>query len=119
MPEPVTFAGGALDRAAERRTDEAWIAAARNDPRARAVVVGPAGVALAGEAPELVALEGRDGTFLGIADGDVPLFAVPATDGIELTGLREAAAILSPADAGLVAYASALVLWHDAEHRRS
>ncbi|HEX4623418.1 MAG TPA: NAD(+) diphosphatase [Solirubrobacteraceae bacterium] len=115
MPEPITFAGGALDRAADRRTDEAWIAAARNDPRARAVVVGPGGVALAGETPELASLDGlnaADGYFLGLADG-IPLFVVPATTGAQLTGLREAAAILSQADAGLVAYASALAHWHD------
>jgi NAD+ diphosphatase len=116
VPEPVTFAGGALDRAADRRADEAWIAAARNDPRARAVVVGPGGVALAGEALGLAALDGleaADGHFLGIAEGGVPLFVVPAPEGTELTGLREAAAILSHADAGLVAYASALAHWHD------
>jgi NAD+ diphosphatase len=105
-----------LDRAADRRTDEAWIAAARNDPRARAVVVGTAGVALAGETPDLVPVEGREGSFLGIAEGGVPLFVVPASDGVELTGLREAAAILSQADAGLVAYASALAHWHDTHH---
>jgi NAD+ diphosphatase len=116
VPEPVTFAGGALDRAAERRSDEAWLAAARNDPRARALVVGPTGVALAGEAPDLVPLDGREGSFLGIAEGGVPLFVMPAPDDAELTGLREAAAILSQADAGLVAYASALAHWHDA-HR--
>jgi NAD+ diphosphatase len=113
VPEPVTFAGGALDRAAERRSDEAWLAAARNDPRARALVVGPTGVALAGEAPDLVPLNGREGSFLGIAEDGVPLFVVPAPDDAELTGLREAAAILSQADAGLVAYASALAHWHD------
>jgi NAD+ diphosphatase len=113
VPDPVTFAGGALDRAAERRSDEAWLAAARNDPRARALVVGSTGVALAGEAPDLVPLDGREGSFLGIAEGGVPLFVVPASDDAELTGLREAAAILSQADAGLVAYASALAHWHD------
>jgi NAD+ diphosphatase len=113
VPEPVTFAGGALDRAADRRTDEAWVAAARHDPRARAVVVGPAGVALAGETPDLVSLDGRDGFFLGIAEGGEPLFVVQASDGEPLTGLREAAAVLSQADAGLVAYASALAHWHD------
>jgi NAD+ diphosphatase len=115
VPEPITFAGGALDRAADRRTDEAWIAAARNDPRARAVVVGPGGVALAGETPDLASLDGLsagDGYFLGLADG-VPLFVVPAPEDVVLTGLREAAAILSHADAGLVAYASALAHWHD------
>jgi NAD+ diphosphatase len=113
VPEPVTFAGGALDRAAERRSDEAWLAAARNDPRARALVVGSTGVALAGEAPDLVPLDGREGSFLGIAEGGVPLFVVPAPDDADLTGLREAAAILSQADAGLVAYASALAHLHD------
>jgi NAD+ diphosphatase len=113
VPEPVTFAGGALDRAADRRTDEAWLAAARNDPRARAVVVGKTGVALAGDSPDLVALDGREGSFLGIAASGAPLFVVSASDGVELTGLREAAAVLSVADAGLVAYASALVHWHD------
>jgi len=113
VPEPVTFAGGALDRAADRRTDEAWVAAARHDPRARAVVVGPAGVALAGETPDLVSLDGRDCFFLGIAEGGQPLFVVQAADGEQLTGLRDAAAVLSQADAGLVAYASALAHWHD------
>jgi NAD+ diphosphatase len=113
VPEPVTFAGGALDRAADRRTDEAWLAAARNDPRARAVVVGTTGVALAGETPDLVSLDGRDGFFLGLAEGGQPLFVVQAADGEQLTGLRDAAAVLSQADAGLVAYASALAHWHD------
>jgi NAD+ diphosphatase len=112
VPEPVTFAGGMLDRAADRRTDTAWIEAARNDPRARAVLVGPGGVALAGDAPLLAPIE-ADGYFLGIAEGGVPLFAAQAPDDAQLTGLREAAAVLSQADAGLIAYASALVHWHD------
>jgi NAD+ diphosphatase len=117
VPEPVTFAGGALDRAADRRGDEAWIAAARNDPRARGVLVAPGGVVLAGEAPRLAAVDGlgdADGHFLGIAQGGTPLFVLPAPPGAELTGLREAAAVLSQADAGLVAYAAALAHWHDA-----
>jgi len=77
------------------------------------VVVGPSGVALAGETPDLVALDGRDGFFLGIAEGGEPLFVVQASDGEQLTGLRDAASVLSQADAGLVAYASALAHWHD------
>ena len=77
------------------------------------MVVGKTGVALAGESPDLVALDGREGSFLGIAAGGAPLFVVPASADAELTGLREAAAILSQADAGLVAYASALAHWHD------
>ena len=41
---------------------------------------GPAGVALAGETPDLVALDGlsaADGYFLGLAGGGVPLFVLP------------------------------------------
>jgi NAD+ diphosphatase len=110
--EPVTFAGSAIDRAADRRGDELWIAAARNDPRARALQVGSGGVALAGDAPAFVPLE-VDGYFLGLVDGDVPLFAVHAGPGVELTGLRDVASRLSQADAGLVAYATALAHWHD------
>jgi NAD+ diphosphatase len=116
VPEPVTFAGGALDRAADRRTDDAWIAAARSDPRARAVLVGRGGVVLEGQAPALVPTDGlgaADGYFLGIAAGGVPVFVLPAPGDAELTGLRDAAAVLSHADAGLVAYASALAHWHD------
>jgi NAD+ diphosphatase len=112
VTEPVTFAGGSLDRAADRRGDAAWIDAARNDPRARAVVVGPDGVALAGERLALWPVE-VDGSFLGLADGGAPLFAVPAPEDAELTGLRDAVSTLSHADAGIVAYASALVHWHD------
>lgn len=115
MPDPVTFAGGALDRAADRRSDDAWIAAARRDPRARAILVGSGGVALSGGSPVLAALDdlgAADGYFLGLAGGVTPLFAAPAAEGADLTGLREAAEVLSHADAGLVAYASALVHWH-------
>jgi NAD+ diphosphatase len=116
--EPVTFAGGVIDRAADRRTDEAWLEAARSDPRARAVLVGPGGVALEGEAPRLVPVDGLGGVdahFLGLAGG-APRFSLRAGDDIELTGVREAVAVLSHADAGLVAYAVALAHWHDTHH---
>ena len=74
----MTFAGGALDRAADRRTDEAWIAAARNDPRARAVLVGPGGVVLAGEAVRLVPLEAESGT----SRFDITLLMTEMADGL-------------------------------------
>ncbi|MDX6655940.1 MAG: diphosphatase [Solirubrobacteraceae bacterium] len=112
MPEPVTFAGGVLDRAADRRADEAWLAAARRDPRARAVLIGEEGVALSNGVPLLGEVGDDAGPFLGIAAGGAPLFASVAPADTQLTGLREAAEMLSQADAGLVAYASALVQWH-------
>lgn len=42
------FAGAGLDRAGERRTDAAWLAAARAAPETRTVVVTKAGVAVTG-----------------------------------------------------------------------
>src|SRR4051812_4446017 len=73
----ITFAGGTLDRVSERRTDEAWVQAAREDPRARAVAGGPGGVALdADGAPLLVALDGREGILLGLGADGTPLWAI-------------------------------------------
>jgi NAD+ diphosphatase len=106
-----TFAGAALDRAANQRTDDAWIAERLADPASRAVVVGPEGPWLEDDRPALVPLDGRrDPVFLGIAPSGAALFAVAADEGG--VGLREAAARLSPADAGLVAYATAILNWH-------
>ncbi|MEA2443093.1 MAG: diphosphatase [Thermoleophilales bacterium] len=106
-----TFAGAALDRAAHRRTDDAWIAARVADPASRAVVIGPEGPWLDGDRPALVPLEApREPVFLGVAPSGDARFAVAADEGG--VGLRDAAARLSPADAGLVAYATAIVNWH-------
>lgn len=112
MPDPITFAGGTLDRAAHRRTDAAWLEAARADDRAVAVVGGRRGVLLDGEGPAYVPLDGRDGILLGLRDGDAPLWAVEARDGEELADLRLSVGTLSDADAGLLAYAQSLLHWH-------
>jgi NAD+ diphosphatase len=107
----ITFAGGTLDRASDRRTDDAWVRAVREDPRARAVAGGPGGVALDEHgAPRLIALDSRDGILLGIGPDGTPLWAVDAQDE-PLTGLREAAPNLSDADAGLLAHAQQLLHW--------
>ncbi|MEJ7891739.1 MAG: hypothetical protein WKF94_03780 [Solirubrobacteraceae bacterium] len=90
MADPISFAAGTLDRAANCRADPAWVHAARADPRALAVIVGPRGVRLAGDGPELVALDGRDGHLLGVRDDGVGLWAVEAGDGDELADLRAA-----------------------------
>ncbi|MEA2124493.1 MAG: diphosphatase [Solirubrobacteraceae bacterium] len=111
MPDPITFAGGTLDRAAHRRTDAGWLDAAHADPRALAVVGGRRGVLLDGEAPALVGLDGREGVFLGVRDG-APLWAVEAIEGEELADLRLSVGRLSDDDAGLLAYAQSLLHWH-------
>src|SRR6478672_3797135 len=124
----ITFAGGTLDRAAERRTDAEWVAAARSDPRARAVVAARQGVLLDGAPPApgadawaapagddlrplLVVLDDREPILLGVTGDGVPLWTVEATGDEDLTGLREAAPLLSGADAGLLAHAQQLLHW--------
>ena len=123
---PITFAGGALDRAADKRSDAAWVEQARSDPAARAVVAGRGGVLLDGEAPApgsdaweagegrplapaLQPLDDREAILLGVL-GD-PLWVVEAREDEPLSGLREAAPLLSDADAGLLAYAQQLLHW--------
>jgi NAD+ diphosphatase len=109
---PNTFTGAALDRAGDRRRDDAWVAAQRADPAARAVVAGPDGVQVRDGRLALVPLGeiGGEPLLLGL-DGGSPVFAADAADG-SLMGLREAAATLPRADGGLAAYAAALLNWH-------
>ena len=74
------------------------------------VVVGRDGVG------EATGPAGAEATFLGL-DGDRPVFARPAARGGDqelatLTELRGAALAMDPAEAGLFAYAAALLHWH-------
>jgi NAD+ diphosphatase len=110
---PNTFTGAALDRAGDRRRDDAWVAEQRAAPAARAVVVGPEGVHVRDGRLALVPLAelGGEPLLLGLGDDGDPVFAAEAADGA-LMGLREAAATLPRADGGLAAYAAALLNWH-------
>jgi NAD+ diphosphatase len=117
------FAALALDRAGERREDPDWLRQAW--PRSRVLCVDFEGQALLhGErllsfpsdrfGDELPA----DASFLGL-EGETPWFAMPAQvgrevaipDGAAWSGLREAAFVLPAFEAGLFAYAKALLLW--------
>jgi NAD+ diphosphatase len=111
--EANTFTGATLDRAGEHRRDDDWVAAQRRHPRARAVIAGRAGVYVAGDRLALVPFEAGDEPILLGLDDEGPVFAVEA-DGRPQTllGLREAGAALPHADAGLAAYAAALLNWH-------
>jgi NAD+ diphosphatase len=116
VSDPITFTGGALDRAAEHREDEEWLAAQRADPRARAVVTSDAGVQVTDGRLALVPREELNAPeqplFLGL-DAQGPVLAVDARGGHgQMVGLREAAALLPGGDAGLAAHAAALVNWH-------
>jgi NAD+ diphosphatase len=115
-----TFAGVRLDRASARRTDEEWVAQRREDPATSWTVVGPDGPWIAGDRPAFARPEDDetvprvDGSveaiLLGVDSDGAAVFAAEAEHGG--TNLRDAAARLSPEDAGLVAYATAMVTWH-------
>ncbi|HET9125503.1 MAG TPA: NAD(+) diphosphatase [Solirubrobacteraceae bacterium] len=131
------FSGAALDRVSVQRKDPGWVAEVLRAPERRGIVVGRDQVLIAGEGSELslARLEPTDDQLavpilLGLAAG-VPLFAIdlereamrdrPADDGswdrdgedaARLISLREAGIALPHAEAGLAAYATALLAWH-------
>jgi NAD+ diphosphatase len=113
------------DRAAVRRTDADWLAAAWE--RGLALVVTPeytapvlnsaAGAGLALRPCASVA-DSAERYFLGLAGSD-PVFAVRAPRdlvGDQWVDLREIGAVLDDRDAGLLTTAVALAHWHD-RHR--
>jgi NAD+ diphosphatase len=106
-----TFAGAGLDRAAERRLDDAWLKERRADPASRAVVAGPGGVALDGDRLARRPVPEGDVVLLGIEASGAALFAVDEPDA-ELTNLRDAASVLPREEAGLAAYAAGVLNWH-------
>jgi NAD+ diphosphatase len=115
-----TFSGSPVDRAGARRTDARWVAEQLADPRSRAILVIDDGVAVEDGRLARVPLapaHRREPILLGIEHGAGALFAVDASGtepppGTTAVGLRDAAATLSHADAGLVAQATGLVNWH-------
>jgi NAD+ diphosphatase len=127
----ITFAGGPLDRCGELRGDAAAMAAAFSDPetrfvpvwRYRCLVDGVHATLVAGAELGEAAAASDDTVFLGRQHGRY-LFAVRLPDeqehqlpvSGEFVELREAMSRLAAADASLVAYARAMVLWQD-RHR--
>jgi len=119
-----------VDRATMRRADGAWVAAAWADPRTRVLVVSDsqALVRFVDGAPELVfvrSAEAPEGTrfLLGVDTDDVAYFGVSVPggaggvrseeEGVQPMSLRQAGALLSDRDAGLMTHAVALANWHD------
>lgn len=103
-----------LDRAAHRRHDRQWLAAAWE--RGRVLVVDPkSGFAPVEGDPPALRYVGPDeapaGDRLYLGGEEPPYFAVaaPVSDG---AGLREVGAQLSEFDAGVLTEALALVRWH-------
>ncbi|HEV7491887.1 MAG TPA: NAD(+) diphosphatase [Rhodanobacteraceae bacterium] len=129
FPENV-FAGLLLDRNAEQRDDVDWIAAQLADPRARFVLLGAEGHALAQrdvDALRVIAAAERTAllptampSYLG-ADEAGPFFALSAESkdaariaaelGGDFIDLRSAGVRLKAFEAGLFAYARGLSHW--------
>jgi NAD+ diphosphatase len=118
-----TFAGARLDRASERRNDTDWLQDLRTDSSSRALLVAPGGLYVNTDSDPprpffapLATVESllAEPVLLGL-DGDGALFAVAAdgdVDGAQPMELREAGALMTQEDGGLVAYAAAIVNWH-------
>ncbi|MFC5185334.1 NAD(+) diphosphatase [Actinomadura harenae] len=119
----MALARGTLDRAADRRGDDAFLAAAWDDPRTRVVVVRRGEVnVVVGDEPALVLLPPGDAPsgdryFLGVDGDGVAYFAVaaplPVVEGADPAGLRRVGALLPDRDSGLMTHAVSLEQWHE------
>ena len=134
MPRKNVFAGGELDRAAPRRSDEAWVAAHRNSPDSRYVALwrglclidgddAPRAAYLSRETIERVLPDDAILALLGLEDG-IATFAVdlsdlgddPARNALagfgEFRDLRDFGGLMTAPEASLMAQARGLINWH-------
>lgn len=131
LSQPVLpLARTGVDRAAEHRTNEAWLAAAWSHPRTRVLVIsGGKSLVLDGDEPangtDLVLVPAFDAPddgeryFLGVDEAGTAYFAM-AVDALpgrlddlaRPAGLREVALLLGDRDSGLMVHAVALENWH-------
>ncbi|GIF10766.1 NAD(+) diphosphatase [Actinoplanes teichomyceticus] len=131
QPGTPPLARTTLDRAAERRKDEAWLAEAWTRGLVLVVDLAKGGRALvadrAGGGATLVLIPSADAPdaehwFLGLDTDGTPLWTMDATpppaDGTRPATLREIGHLLDDRDAGLFTAAAALTNWH-ASHRFS
>jgi NAD+ diphosphatase len=115
----LALARATVDRAAERRTDQAWLAAAWSSPQVQVVRTWQGAAAVVGDPPALavdvvpeVGLERR--FFLGV-DGDRSFFSVELDESDtdeSFRSLRDVGLLLGARDAGLLVNAVALANWH-------
>jgi NAD+ diphosphatase len=131
---PNAYTGSPIDRATERRDDDAWIEAALAGPdtiwtpvwRGRNLMRGvaegePEAVFLTGEAASALRMAGGPWAFLGLLR-DAPVFAVDASDADDplpllpggfagFTDLRAVAGALPAGEASVLAHARGLMHW--------
>jgi NAD+ diphosphatase len=141
MRPPNVFAAGSLDRQSHLRLDQGSLERLLQAPESRVTLVWRTQslVSIGGDAPRAAQLAltqallpaDADGTrplvFLGsrgerayfaidVSDLDDPLAALPEARDLEFQDLRQAAAIVEPDDGALLAYARAMMTWHQ-RHR--
>ncbi|KGI76765.1 NAD(+) diphosphatase [Oleiagrimonas soli] len=136
QPPLNTFAGLALERAAERREDDAWLHALQRDDATRFLVLDPDAQLFAdaeGLRPRLLTPDERatllpdaDASLLGVDAGGrghfllradaIQAARMDATLDTQRIHLRKAGMLFDAFDAGLFAYASGLAHWQ-ARHR--
>jgi NAD+ diphosphatase len=111
------LARSVVDRAAEHRTDESWLAEAWESPKVQVVRTSKGTAAVAGD-PVSLDLDVRPDVkpeqriFLGV-DADVPFFGVEVEEGDEsFRSLREIGMLLGARDTGLLVHAIAIANWH-------
>jgi len=120
----LVLARSEVDRAVERRADDAWLAAAWAAPETQVLLVDHGQVPVADDGTSLAwcgpaDVPSGERYLLGVDAAGIAHFAVHRS-GVEVSehraGLRELGALLSARDAGLVVHAVALANWH-ATHR--
>jgi NAD+ diphosphatase len=120
----LTLSRSEVDRAVDRRDDQAWLAAAWQHERTRVLLVDHGQAPVTTEPPALVwchptDVVGGERYLLGVDVDGVAYFAAHGSltpDPAERSGLREVGALLPDRDAGLLVHAVALANWH-ATHR--
>jgi NAD+ diphosphatase len=108
----IPFTGNPLDRAGDRRHDEAWLAARLADPASVFIAFHDGKPLLRDGALARVARQDEPALFLGL-DGGTAWFAVEReqeTAGFE--EMRAAALILPPEESAIAASAKSLFDWH-------
>lgn len=122
-PSRLALARSVLDRAGDRRRDDAWLAAAWDRPDAQVAVVAGDRLAVTEDRHRLLMVAPKDAPdgerlFLGV-DGDQPVFAILRSDEPDdgFATLREAGAYLDDREAGMAVHAIGLANWH-ATHPR-
>jgi NAD+ diphosphatase len=128
----LTYCGGWLDRAGDRRTDPLWIEATLTAPDARLIPIWrdqclmagtpQAPVVLTGARADAVGQVSGGAVFLGL-DGDTGVFAVDLSaltesEAVEVAGaervldVRALVGTLTPSEASTLAYARGLLHWN-------